>query len=192
MKLWELFARIGLTPRPGDTCLDLGSSPGGWTYVLAQLGANVVSVDKAPLDPSVARFPNVHFVKSSAFALNPDDYRDARGERGTMQDEFLVHTREGQECPRCGTEIRRVVVGGRPYDGGRRVERPAGHPDHPRDPVVGLQLGHQSVTEGAGRTGDRHDESALTHAATSTRSTATSRGGVVHPVSPAHSNGTVV
>ena len=31
-----------------------------------------------------------------------DDYRDARGERGSMQDEFLVHTREGEECPRCG------------------------------------------------------------------------------------------
>jgi formamidopyrimidine-DNA glycosylase len=42
-----------------------------------------------------------------------DDYRDARGERGSMQDEFLVHTREGRECFRCGGEIRRVVVGGR-------------------------------------------------------------------------------
>jgi formamidopyrimidine-DNA glycosylase len=42
-----------------------------------------------------------------------DDYRDARGERGLMQDEFLVHTREGRECFRCGGEIRRVVVGGR-------------------------------------------------------------------------------
>ena len=42
-----------------------------------------------------------------------DDYRDARGERGSMQDEFLVHTREGEECPRCGTEIRRIVVSGR-------------------------------------------------------------------------------
>ncbi len=42
-----------------------------------------------------------------------DDYRDARGERGSMQDEFLVHTREGQECERCGGEIRRIVVGGR-------------------------------------------------------------------------------
>ena len=28
-----------------------------------------------------------------------DDYRDARGERGSMQDEFLVHTREGE--PAC-------------------------------------------------------------------------------------------
>jgi formamidopyrimidine-DNA glycosylase len=42
-----------------------------------------------------------------------DDYRDARGERGTMQDEFLVHTREGQPCLRCGTEIRRIVIAGR-------------------------------------------------------------------------------
>ncbi len=42
-----------------------------------------------------------------------DDYRDARGERGSMQDEFLVHTREGEPCPRCGETIRRVVVSGR-------------------------------------------------------------------------------
>jgi len=42
-----------------------------------------------------------------------DDYRDAMGEKGSMQDEFLVHTREGQDCPRCGGTIRRIVVGGR-------------------------------------------------------------------------------
>ena len=42
-----------------------------------------------------------------------DDYRDALGAEGTMQDEFLVHDREGQPCPRCGTEIRRIVLGGR-------------------------------------------------------------------------------
>ena len=42
-----------------------------------------------------------------------DDYRDSRGEQGAMQDEFLVHTREGKPCPRCGAEIRRIVVGGR-------------------------------------------------------------------------------
>jgi formamidopyrimidine-DNA glycosylase len=42
-----------------------------------------------------------------------DDYRDGRGEKGTMQDEFLVHTREGEPCFSCGTEIVRIVVGGR-------------------------------------------------------------------------------
>ena len=30
-----------------------------------------------------------------------------------MQDEFLVHTREGEPCPRCGGTIVRIVVGGR-------------------------------------------------------------------------------
>ncbi len=42
-----------------------------------------------------------------------DDYRDGRGERGTMQDEFLVHTREGEPCPSCGNPIARIVVAGR-------------------------------------------------------------------------------
>ena len=42
-----------------------------------------------------------------------DDYRDGRGEKGTMQEKFLVHTREGEACPRCGAEIVRIVVSGR-------------------------------------------------------------------------------
>jgi formamidopyrimidine-DNA glycosylase len=42
-----------------------------------------------------------------------DDYRDARGERGAMQNEFLVHRREGEPCVNCGTGIERLVVGGR-------------------------------------------------------------------------------
>ena len=42
-----------------------------------------------------------------------DDYRDARGEQGSMQNEFLVHTREGEPCPNCGGPIARIVVSGR-------------------------------------------------------------------------------
>lgn len=42
-----------------------------------------------------------------------DDYRDAHGEQGSMQNEFLVHRREGEECVKCGSGIQRIVVGGR-------------------------------------------------------------------------------
>lgn len=42
-----------------------------------------------------------------------DDYRDARGDAGSMQNEFLVHRREGEACGRCGGTIVRIVVGGR-------------------------------------------------------------------------------
>jgi formamidopyrimidine-DNA glycosylase len=50
-----------------------------------------------------------------------DDYLDARGERGSMQEEFLVHTREGEPClrppeahrPAPPPVIQRIVVTGR-------------------------------------------------------------------------------
>jgi 23S rRNA (cytidine2498-2'-O)-methyltransferase len=71
LKLWEALVRLGRWPGPGDRCLDLGASPGGWTSVLAGLGAEVIAVDKAPLDPKVAAMPGVTWRGESAFALEP-------------------------------------------------------------------------------------------------------------------------
>jgi 23S rRNA (cytidine2498-2'-O)-methyltransferase len=73
LKLWEAFTLSGRRPRPGDLCLDLGASPGGWTWVLAGLGARVIAVDKAPLASAVARLPGVEHRRLSAFALDPRD-----------------------------------------------------------------------------------------------------------------------
>jgi 23S rRNA (cytidine2498-2'-O)-methyltransferase len=70
-KLWEALTVFGIHPEPGERCLDLGSSPGGWTWALAALGARVVSVDKAPLAPGVAALDRVEFRRQSAFALDP-------------------------------------------------------------------------------------------------------------------------
>lgn len=71
LKLFEAFVRMRRWPTPEDACLDLGASPGGWTWLLAQTGAAVTAIDKAPLAPEVARLPNVHWVEGSAFALDP-------------------------------------------------------------------------------------------------------------------------
>jgi 23S rRNA (cytidine2498-2'-O)-methyltransferase len=71
LKLWEALVRIGRRPSVGDRCLDLGASPGGWTWLLAQFGADVVAVDKAPLDPAVAAIPGVTWRQGSAFGLDP-------------------------------------------------------------------------------------------------------------------------
>ncbi|MBO0736883.1 MAG: hypothetical protein J2P48_09985, partial [Alphaproteobacteria bacterium] len=49
LKLWEALTLIGRRPGPGETCLDLGASPGGWSWALQAMGARVISVDKAPL-----------------------------------------------------------------------------------------------------------------------------------------------
>jgi 23S rRNA (cytidine2498-2'-O)-methyltransferase len=71
LKLWEAFTIGGRRPGPDDLCLDLGSSPGGWTWVLQTLGARVISVDKAALDPAIAALPGVSVLRQSAFALDP-------------------------------------------------------------------------------------------------------------------------
>lgn len=71
LKLWEALTLLEHYPKAGDSALDLGASPGGWTYVMQSLGTTVTAVDKALLDPTVANLPGVTFLKQSAFALDP-------------------------------------------------------------------------------------------------------------------------
>ena len=71
LKLWDVFTLLGTRPTAGQTCLDLGASPGGWTWVLHETGARVIAVDKAPLAPAVASLPRVRMRQESAFALDP-------------------------------------------------------------------------------------------------------------------------
>jgi 23S rRNA (cytidine2498-2'-O)-methyltransferase len=71
LKLWEALTLIGCRPGPGERCLDLGSSPGGWSWALQRMGTHVVSVDKAPLAPEIAQLPGIEHRLESAFALDP-------------------------------------------------------------------------------------------------------------------------
>lgn len=73
LKLWEFFTVYGVGPKKGTRVVDLGSSPGGWTWVLQQIGCEVLSVDKAPLDPKIVSLPRVEVVKKDAFKLSPRD-----------------------------------------------------------------------------------------------------------------------
>jgi formamidopyrimidine-DNA glycosylase len=42
-----------------------------------------------------------------------DDFRHVDGARGSFQDRFLIHQREGEPCLNCGRPVRKLVVGGR-------------------------------------------------------------------------------
>jgi formamidopyrimidine-DNA glycosylase len=48
-----------------------------------------------------------------SFGASIDRYRDANGERGDMQNRFLIHLREGEPCPRCGREVVKLRAAGR-------------------------------------------------------------------------------
>jgi len=72
LKLWDALTRLGTMPGPGEQCVDLGASPGGWTWVLQGLGCRVLAVDKAPLAVQVASLPNVELLSESAFSLSAE------------------------------------------------------------------------------------------------------------------------
>jgi 23S rRNA (cytidine2498-2'-O)-methyltransferase len=72
LKLFEALTLLGETPKAGERCLEMGASPGGWTWVIATLGAQVLAVDRAPLAPAIARLGNVEQERGNAFNATPE------------------------------------------------------------------------------------------------------------------------
>lgn len=71
-KLLEAFACWGARPSPGNTVVDLGASPGGWTAAsLLLCQCRVVAVDRSDLDPRMMNNLLVKFVKGDAFTYKP-------------------------------------------------------------------------------------------------------------------------
>ncbi|CAN5519004.1 SAM-dependent methyltransferase [soil metagenome] len=75
LKLWEWGWRTSVLPAVGETAFDLGASPGGWTWVLAQAGLNVRAFDRAPLDLKLPKkiSDRIHFSKGDAFQVVPQN-----------------------------------------------------------------------------------------------------------------------
>jgi len=70
-KLVEAQLRLGRSIKRGETCVDLGASPGGWTWVAVQHGGRVTAIDRSPLRADLMLHPDVTFVKGDAFAYEP-------------------------------------------------------------------------------------------------------------------------
>jgi 23S rRNA (cytidine2498-2'-O)-methyltransferase len=70
-KLVEAELRFGRRIRSGEVCVDLGASPGGWTWVARQRGARVIAVDRSPLRDDLMNDPAVAFVRGDAFSYEP-------------------------------------------------------------------------------------------------------------------------
>ena len=70
-KLVEAELRLGRKIAGGETCVDLGASPGSWTYVAVQRGARVTAVDRAELRADLLQHRRVHFQRGDAFRFEP-------------------------------------------------------------------------------------------------------------------------
>lgn len=78
LKIQESLTMANLlngTPLPtaGQRCFEAGACPGGWTWVLAGLGAQVFAVDRAPLADSLMKNPLITFQAHDAFTLTEKD-----------------------------------------------------------------------------------------------------------------------
>ena len=55
----------------GQSAVDLGAAPGGWTWQLLSRGLQVTAVDNGALAPALARDPNVEHVRADGLAWRP-------------------------------------------------------------------------------------------------------------------------
>lgn len=74
LKLWEFFTVYAPEAISGGRAIDVGSCPGGWTWVLRTLEFDeILSVDKAPIEKRIMDLGRIDFRKESAFGLDPKD-----------------------------------------------------------------------------------------------------------------------
>lgn len=71
-KLVEAEARMGRRIVARERCVDLGASPGSWTYVAARRGARVIAVDRAELRADLMSDRMVSFQRGDAFQFEPE------------------------------------------------------------------------------------------------------------------------
>lgn len=70
-KLAEAEIRLGRRIAAGETCVDLGASPGSWTYLALARGARVTAVDRSPLRDDFMTHPRLTFIRGDAFRYEP-------------------------------------------------------------------------------------------------------------------------
>jgi 23S rRNA (cytidine2498-2'-O)-methyltransferase len=70
-KVIEAELRLGERLQAGQSCVDLGASPGSWSYVALQRGARVTAVDRSPLREDLMRHPRLQFHQGDAFKFRP-------------------------------------------------------------------------------------------------------------------------
>lgn len=78
LKLWEALMHFNLIfgvdfPKCGEKCFDAGASPGGWTWVMSEMGCEVYAVDRAVLTPSLMQNALVTFKTHDAFTIEPSE-----------------------------------------------------------------------------------------------------------------------
>ena len=71
LKFCEAQAHLGRRCQHDETVVDLGASPGSWTFVALEQGARVTAIDRSALRDDLMAHPRLQFVSGDAFKYRP-------------------------------------------------------------------------------------------------------------------------
>jgi 23S rRNA (cytidine2498-2'-O)-methyltransferase len=70
-KIREALLHLDTPFKRGEFCVDLGASPGGWTYDALHAGCTVFAIDRSPLRGDLMQHKQLRFVTGDAFEWTP-------------------------------------------------------------------------------------------------------------------------
>lgn len=77
-KAAEAIAWSGFEMRPGDTAVEVGSSPGGACSLLLEMGLKVIGIDPAEMDEEVMEHANFRHIRARAGDIPRSEYEGAK------------------------------------------------------------------------------------------------------------------
>jgi 23S rRNA (cytidine2498-2'-O)-methyltransferase len=79
LKIEEAYVVLGREPVEGETVVDLGAAPGGWSYSAAKRGAQVIAIDNGPLKGGALDNPRIEHRQEDAFRFQPSFAKASEG-----------------------------------------------------------------------------------------------------------------
>ena len=71
LKAEEAFSVMNRQPQSGETVVDLGAAPGGWSYAAAKRGAFITAIDNGPMKNGAHNHDSIQHVKSDGISYAP-------------------------------------------------------------------------------------------------------------------------
>jgi len=72
LKVEEAYGILGVEPAAGESVVDLGAAPGGWSFSAARRGARVIAIDNGPLKGGALGHPQIEHRREDAYRFRPD------------------------------------------------------------------------------------------------------------------------
>ncbi|MFT7632005.1 MAG: 23S rRNA (cytidine2498-2'-O)-methyltransferase [Mariniblastus sp.] len=77
-KLKEAIKWSGITISPGDVCAEIGSAPGGACQLLLEMGAQVIGIDPAEMEPEILEHESFTHIRRRGNEAKKRDFREVR------------------------------------------------------------------------------------------------------------------